>query len=178
MNSALIRLRSPIVVLVCALLIGTVGFGLYLWLRPDFCDGLPREMGGCDGDRPNFSGQTCDEVALEWGRQLDERVVAVIDGSHTRRGQSQSVLLHNVETVTSQLANKHLRDSGLAPQCDVDRFFTLGEEQFSDELRSSVGPIMYQGNPVTDYEEWSGRARWWVDLILSEPDLPYDGTQA
>ncbi len=163
-----------ILIVASFLAVGAVVVGL-LALRPDSCDGLPRSIGACDSDRPEFTGTTCQEVALEWGTEMNERVLTVIGSPETVRGQSWSSRLYDVETLVSQLANLHMRETGLTPDCDAGDFLTRGAMMFSDEVREDVGDFMYDGNPVVEYEEWKSRLVGWVDLMLDlelEAPLP------
>ena len=155
---------------------GLVVVGGYFLARPDSCDGIPREMGACSADRPSYVGSNCDEVAVEWGDQLNERVIAVINGPAAAGGEGRSVRLRTAEILVTQLANKHLRDTGLTPNCDADTFMSLGEDEFSELLVQQVGSIMYEGSPTVEYDEWRQRVRDFVELILLEPDVPYEGT--
>lgn len=114
-------------------------------------------------------------MAEEWGRHLDNKVAVILDSPDGASGKSQSVLLFDAEILTIQLANKHLRDSALTANCEVDRFLQIAEGQFADTTVNGIGDIMYQGNPVVDYDEWTDRLRAHIEVILSEPDIPYDG---
>lgn len=162
-----VRTKVGIAVL---LVVAGVATGLHFALRPDFCDGLPREMGACSRSRPQFSGTTCAEVGSEWGRQLDERVMPLIERPFS--GVSSKLL--DAEILTIQLANQHMRDNGITPHCSVAVFFSAGEAQLSEALKSEVGDLVYEGNPVVSYLEWQERSIDMVELILSIPDAPYN----
>lgn len=149
------------------------GLSVYFGLRSDQCDGLPREIGACAGNRPTYAGATCDSVGSEWGAQLNERVEDALDGSVQRRGASDSVLLLDAEILTIQLANKHLRDTGLIADCDANDFLRVAESQFSDRARSEVGRIMYEGSPIVGYDDWLARLQGHVELIFSDRSSPY-----
>ena len=148
--------------------------GGYFILRPEFCDGLPRDIGACDRDRPAYTGDSCREVAQEWGTHLDERVAEVISGPSSSGGKGRSVLLYDAEILVTQLANKHMRDAGITPLCERDDFLATGAAQLSTSVREEVGGVMYEGNPVVSYEEWHLRLQELVGLILGEPDQPYE----
>lgn len=51
-------------------------------------------------------------------------------------------------------ANDHLRETGLRPDCDIPEFLQAAEAEFSLELKSSVGEVLYDGAPPASYEEW------------------------
>lgn len=145
----------------------------YFVLRPDSCDGLPRDIGACSSNRPTYSGTSCAEVAEEWGKQLDTRVVAIINGPADAQGKGRSSRLLDVDILTTQLANKYLRDTGLTAQCQTEEFLATGEAQFSQQTKDGVGLIMFEGEPEVEYSEWRGRLEQFIDSILSDPDLPY-----
>lgn len=160
-------------VTVSVLLLAVSAVGAYFVLRPSSCDGLPREIGACDNTRPVYSGETCEAVAAEWGAHLNERALAVIEGPAVANGKAMSSRLYDVETLVSQLANKHMRDSALTPQCEPEAFFLTGESQLSPEVVERVGGIMYEGNPTVEYEEWRIRLQEWITLILTNPHEAY-----
>lgn len=153
-----------------------VGSGAYLALRPEFCDGIPRQMGGCDSDRPEFDGATCGEVAKEVAGELNARIPPLFTGPDGVRGEGRSVRLYNVETLVFLRANIHMRDSGLAPDCDVDAFLSTVEAGLSGEVKDGVGNIMYEAMPVVEYEEWRERLTELVELIFTDPHLPADAS--
>lgn len=141
--------------------------GLLYVSRPESCDGLPRSIGACDPDRPQFEGQTCVDVSREWGSELDQQALEVLRGPEIAGGQARSSRLYDAETLVSQLANSHMRELGLTSQCEVASFLATGESQFSGEVREGVGSIMYDGDPMVGYEEWRSRLEGWISLILS-----------
>jgi hypothetical protein len=150
-----------------------VGIAAYFLLRPDSCNGLPREIGACNSDRPSYEGETCDQVAAEWGEHLDQRVAEVIAqaAASDRKGESSS--LYSAEILVTQLANKHMRDHFITGDCESHRFMAIGEQQLSEQVRENVGHVMYDDDPTVRYEEWRERIEANVELILSQPDVPY-----
>lgn len=161
---------AAIGVVIMAAIVG----GVALTLRSDYCDGLPRSIGACSSDRPAFNGRTCDAVAVEWGRQLDNRVIAILEGPTSVGDKSRSSLLLDAETLTTQLANKHMRDTGLTASCSVEAFLNVGESEFSATARREVGSLMFEASPVVDYETWRNRLEELVTVILAQPFAPYD----
>lgn len=150
-----------------------VGLAAYFVFRPDFCDGLPREIGACSSDRPSYEGATCDQVAAEWGEHLDERAAEVLAQAAGSDHKGASSSLYDVEILVTQLANKHMRDLSITGDCEADRFMTIGEQQFSELVVENVGNVIYDGDPKVLYEEWRERVVANVELILSQPDVPY-----
>lgn len=60
------------------------------WVQPDavasptVCAGVGATVGGCGANQPVFTGDTCDEVAREFGGQLDERLRSILVGADVR----------------------------------------------------------------------------------------------
>ena len=150
------------------LIVAVAGVVTYFALRPTHCDGLPREMGACSSDRPSYEGTTCLEVARDWGMHMDERVLEVINGPEARRGQARSSLLVDAEILVTQLANFHMRPSRMSAECSPEEFLEVGEAEFSAELREKVGDVMWDGNPVVDYQDWRERLKTYLPLIFGE----------
>jgi hypothetical protein len=164
------RLTLILVGVIATLLLG---IGAYFVLRPDFCDGLPREIGACNSDRPSYEGATCDQVAAEWGEHLDKRVAEVIAQAAASERKGASFSLYSAEVLVTQLANKHMRDLSITGDCESDRFMAIGEQQLSEVATENVGNVMYDGDPRVPYEDWRERVEANVQLILSQPDAPY-----
>lgn len=119
---------------------------------PTYCDGISSEVGGCAPDRPAFAGQTCAEVAQEFGRQLDARLVAIYNGPESKVG-SKAVRAGHYTSVAASLANLRLRRLGLIKECSAPAFVAEAERLFSPELRSHAGELLHDGQPVS-YAEW------------------------
>lgn len=49
--------------------------------------GVPAEFGACAADRPEFDGADCEEVVIEFGRQLADRAVRIFDDPQTVDGK-------------------------------------------------------------------------------------------
>lgn len=153
---------------VVMLMVAVAGVVTYFAARPTHCDGLPREMGACSSDRPSFEGTTCLEVAREWGAHLDGRVLEVINGPESRRGQARSSRLVDAEILVTQLANFHMRPSRMSVGCSPEEFLEVGEAEFSAELKDKVGSVTWDGNPVVDYQDWRERLETYLPLIFGE----------
>lgn len=77
--------------------------------------------------------------------------------------------------VAASLANKHLRDTGLVADCEMDEFLRAAEEQFSDELRARAGEVVDDGSHVRTYEDWRDMLIGFLGVIDQEEDVPYEG---
>ena len=139
---------------------------------PAFCDGIDAELGGCDSDRPTFSGETCSAVAQEFGRQLSERAVRIFDGPQTVDGNDRTAQLTHVMVLHIQLANKHLRDTAQAVDCDVPEFIEAAVVAFSPEFRERVGANAFHGQ-IVSFEQWLEDLERFLIVIDQDEDAPY-----
>jgi hypothetical protein len=155
--------------------LAVVGCGVLGSPSPSFCDGIDAQFGGCDADRPVFNGTTCADVADEFGRQINDRSLAIIAGPADANGESRAVRMTHLMVVAASLANKHLRDNGLVADCDMDEFMAEAEAQFSDELRQRAGEVVDDGSHVRTYEDWRAALVGFVGVIDQEEDVPYGG---
>jgi hypothetical protein len=123
------------------------------------CDGVDSEAGGCDPDQPRFAGETCEDLGSEFGQQVDERVLSVVDGpssddaSHAVRASDQTRL------VTTRLS-QHLQaiDLSCDPQLVLDHAKPEFSERFWEEAPRAVYDNPDEGGPPWDlgvegYEE-------------------------
>jgi hypothetical protein len=141
---------------------------------PEVCDGAPRELGGCTQDQPVFSGGSCAGVGREFGVQLDERAIAIINGPQNVNGESRSVRLDQQVLLVMTRANKHIRNQGMARECDADEFVTAAEHEFSVELRKQAGNYLYD-TVERPYEEWRHYLYDIVALMIdTEEDAPFN----
>lgn len=129
------------------------------------CDGIPRDLGGCEADQPRFTGTDCGAVGREFGAELDRRVLAIIDGPALVNGESQAVRVTSAIGLVSARANQHLRRNGLVDDCGVDEFLDAAETAFSDRLRADVGSYLYDDQTEHTYEEWLETVRRFVVVI-------------
>lgn len=115
------------------------------------CDGISAELGGCD-ELPVFSGETCDDVAVEFGAHLDEAAVGIIEGPAGVGGEARSSRLKQVMGLLAVLAERRL--DAVGAECDPADFRATAEGEFSQELRDGVRTAMFDGEPVVTYAEW------------------------
>jgi hypothetical protein len=138
---------------------------------PEFCDGIPAEIGGCAPDRPVFAGDTCDGLAREWGRVVDTRVAAIIDGPPELDGKGRGVRVSDALVLASVLVGGRMHELGLLDACDAPEFLPVARSEFSDDLESRVLTVLYDGDPATlaDWEFFLARA---IDVIDTDERLP------
>lgn len=132
--------------------------------EPSACDGISSTVGGCDADRPVFSGTTCDAVAEELGVQLNDQLLEIVNGPE-RSDESKATRVRHRESLAVSLANNHLREMGLIRDCGVDGFLAVSEQQFSDEFRMVIGQYAWDGPRHGTYEEWLDQLREYLQVI-------------
>ena len=145
-----LRLMAVASLVVCLLCIGCIA------PNPDeICDGVQRTLGGCDEDQPTYAGTTCEDVGREFGEQLNSRIMEALEGDDVVDGLAKSARVTNAEYLLVIRANQHLRRSGIVDECDASSFLSAAEPEFSDELKSEIGPALseFQDHEVT-YDEW------------------------
>jgi hypothetical protein len=166
-------IRLPTALVAATLTVGIVaGCGAISGQDPtnqsDVCDGVGRSVGGCDADQPTFSGETCLDVAGEFGRQLDERVVAILRGDDIVDGEHKSVRMAHQQALLVSRVNQHLRSGAVDQACPAEKFLDDAELEFTPELRETAGDFLFGSGP-RPYEEW--RADLLKTLGAIEVDL-------
>jgi hypothetical protein len=142
----------------------------------EVCRGVQRESGGCDPNQPAFVGETCTEVGREYGKQLDDRMVEVINGPAISQGKARSSRALDVTVLVTARANEYLRNSGMVAACDADEFLSAAEPVFSMTLKENAGALLSEFEEH-DYEDWFADLREAVLVIDTEEDQPFDGTR-
>jgi hypothetical protein len=150
-----------------ALVLYAAGCGL-LPSDAEVCDGISAEVGGCDRDQPSFEATTCEAVAAEFGRQLDVRVLAVIDGPESVGGEPQVVRMNRYMSLLVGRVNQYLRAVGLIDDCDdAASFAAAAEPMFSDRLREQAGDYVFEGTQVT-YQVWRDELVRLLGILAAE----------
>ena len=137
--------------------------------EPSICNEIPSTFGGCDPDRPVFAGSTCQELAAEWGRDIDKRIVAVIHGPADASGNAKSARNVDALVLSSMVVRMRLDELGIRRSCGLDTFWPIADQQFSADLRSGAGAILWDGDPIVPFDDWAARAKDIVGMI--EKDL-------
>lgn len=138
---------------------------------PSYCDGIDASLGGCAPDRPTFTATTCTEVGREYGTQLNGRLLQIYRGPEFVTDESRAVRASHVMTLTTSLANLHLRQIGIVAACGVDEFVAGAEQDFSPELKAQAGKYLDDGREV-DYATWLSALRGLVQIIDMEEGAP------
>ena len=100
--------------------------------------GIDASLGGCAPDRPAFTASTCTEVGLEYGTQLNGRLLQIYRGPEVMTEESRAVRASHVMTLTTSLANLHLRRIGIVAACGVDEFLAGAEKDFSHRDQGGI----------------------------------------
>jgi hypothetical protein len=132
------------------------------------CAGVDAEMGGCEERQPEFAATDCEGVGREFGAQLEEWTMGIVEGPESVDGQARSVRLLQAMVLVSSRANAHLKEIGLHADCDVPEFLSAAEDEFTPKLRDSVGGASYDGDPVATYEEWLAEVSRMLRIIDAE----------
>jgi hypothetical protein len=138
--------------------------------RRAVCDGISAELGGCAPDRAAFSATDCDGIAREFASQLEARILAIIDGPESSE-ESKATRVGNVVVVTSQLANLHVRRSGLIKECTAAAFIDAADSRFTPKFRKIVGQYLYDG-PAVDYATWRANLSRELSILDRDEDVP------
>lgn len=117
-----------------------------------FCNGIGSDVGGCASDRPRFTGDSCESVAHEFGRQVNDRLLAISTGPESA-DESKAVRAGHYVSVAASLANSRIRALGLVEDCEAGAFLDAAESEFSTAFRDHAGELLSDGPPVT-YDEW------------------------
>ncbi len=131
------------------------------------CDGIDAQLGGCDPNRPSFTGIDCDSVGRETGRQLNDRLLTIYRGPEVVGNETRAIRANHVMTVTTSLANAYLRKIGIIKACGVDEFIAAAESEFSSDFRNLAGTYLNDGPPMT-FEDWLVEWRSVVAIIDME----------
>lgn len=76
-----------------------------------------------------------------------------------------TVLLRQTLVVVTSDMNTRLRSVTLAQDCEVEAFLSAAEPHLSDELKASVGDLLFDGSPRATYEEWLDDVRLVLRII-------------
>jgi hypothetical protein len=134
------------------------------------CDGISAELGGCAPDKASFTATDCDGIAREFGAQLEARILAIAEGPESSE-ESKATRVGNVVVVTSQLANLHVRRSGLIKECTASAFVDAADSAFTPEFRNVVGRYLHDG-PAVDYATWRASLSQELSILDRDEDVP------
>jgi hypothetical protein len=117
-----------------------------------------------------YVGTTCAAVGREFGTQLDEMALAIIDANRDRPEYASDPLSTTIIALV-QGANDHLRARGLRDACDAPEFLAAADAGLSAELRAVAGA--YITTPAVTYDEFHQYVEGQVMVIdLDEAPQP------
>ena len=171
----MIMSRRQLIVIGAALVLAVgVGAVVVLGTRaplPEVCDGVSRGTGGCDPDQPEFTADTCAGVAREFGIQLEERSLPIMDGPAVVNGEGRAVRLLHLNGLMTARVDRYLRRAGLVDDCGTDEFLIAAEAEFSDDFKRRAGEYLYDGQS-RPYTEWRAELRQFLSVIDQDEDVP------
>lgn len=116
-----------------------------------------------------FTGTTCAAVGHEFGTQLNDQVLAIIEANRATPGNASDPISTAVIRL-AQGANDHLRSLDITDACDVPEFLAAADEDLTPELRSTVGD--FATTPVVSWEVWHQYVQGQLTIINAEVSPP------
>jgi hypothetical protein len=121
--------------------------------RPQSCKGISAELGGCDNP-PQYEGTTCAALATEWGTQVNDRVVAIIEGPAIVADVARSARILRTQVLATVTLPRHMDEIGLLGECSAAQILTGALPEFDAEHRAGIGTALYDGSPVATWEQY------------------------
>jgi hypothetical protein len=141
--------------------------------EPSICDGIPADMGGCSQQRPVYAGDTCEEVAAEWGTAIETLMTPILDEPAVVDDQQRSSRILGANIVASVTAATHLDEIGLLGTCRSEAFVAAAEAGFSAGFRGRILNVLYDGQPVATWDQFRSELTRGISIIdVSEPASP------
>jgi hypothetical protein len=134
---------------------------------PAVCDGVDSGLGGCDPDQPQFTGTSCESVAREFGAQLDDRLVPILEGEDVVDGEHKSVRMAHAVALMVTRVDQYLTSPATALDCRASSFLDVAEEEFSPELEDNAGKHLFGSGP-RPYSAWREDLLTTLDAIERE----------
>ena len=129
------------------------------------CGGISADIGGCTTPRHTFTGSTCRDLAREWAGELDPALVAILDGPAVSNENARSVRLQQALVIATADMNIRMRALNLQDECDAPEFLATAEPLFSAKLKTGIGVALFDGSPVSTYDDWLGDVRRQLRVI-------------
>jgi hypothetical protein len=125
--------------------------------QPQFCNGISAGIDGCDNP-PQYEGTTCAALAAEWGRVVNERVAAVIQGPAVVDDSQRSARIQRTLVLATVTLSTHMDQNGLLGECSAAEILSGARPEFSDELQAGIGSALYDDNPPATWEQFNAEA--------------------
>jgi len=116
-----------------------------------------------------YTATTCVGVGHEFGKQLNDQVLAIIEANQDTPGNASDPISTAVIRL-AQGANIHLRDIALQEACDVPEFTAAADQDLSPELRAIVGE--FATTPVVTWDVWLEYVHGQLAIIDPEEASP------
>jgi hypothetical protein len=116
-----------------------------------------------------FTGTTCAAVGHEFGKQLNDQVMATIEANRATPGNASDAISTAVIRL-AQGANARLRELNITDACDVPEFLSAADEDLTPELRATVGD--FATTPVVSWDVWHQYVRGQLTIIDPEESPP------
>ena len=101
-----------------------------------------------------FQGSTCEQLAAEFAAVGDPSLRSVIDGPDQIADEDKSVLISTMQGLLVLAVTQRAREAGVIADCDMPDWLQRAETGFTDQLRTRIGAVAYDGNPVITYQAW------------------------
>ncbi len=119
-----------------------------------------------------FTGTTCAAVGHEFGRQLNDQVLGIIEANRATPANASDP----ISTAVIRLAlgaNNRLLALKITDTCDVPEFLTAADEDLTPELRATVGD--FATTPVVSWETWHLYVQGQLTIIDPPEESPASG---
>ena len=112
-----------------------------------------------------YTGSTCADVGSQFGQQLNDQVLVIIEANRATPGNASDPISTAVIRL-AQGANDRLRALDITDDCDVPEFLSAADQAMGDELRSTVGD--FATTPVVTWDVWHDYVRDQLTIIDPE----------
>ncbi len=148
------RLVGPVLIAV-PMALGLTGCDLVSPGTPaaSICNGVSTDIGPCDS-APSFAGSSCEALAAEYGTALDRALLEIVRGPADVGGEAKSSRLIHAEALVTTALTDRMVAVGLIETCTMPAFLDAAQVHFSQELRTTIGHALYDGQPDVTYQEF------------------------
>jgi hypothetical protein len=112
-----------------------------------------------------YTGATCSAVGHEFGKQLNDQVLTIIQANRATPGNASDPISTAVIRL-AQGANTRLKALKIRDSCDVPEFLAAADEDLSPELRATVGD--FATTPVVSWDDWHQFVRGQLTIMDAE----------
>lgn len=142
--------RSLLVGIGTLLAVAGIGIGVRA-AQPDYCGFVSREVGGCDRNQPTFTASTCEGLAEEFGTQLNDRLLAIVNNPPPRDLTHATKASMDRGLVTIRM-NQHMQRIRLT--CDPRQMLEDVEPHLSVEFRRKAPDYIDDGDTAYDWDHY------------------------